>query len=156
MLILNRTPGAPPPNSSSLGYSSLPSSIHPNTNRRRRVLIPGCGTGYDVALFAAYGYDAYGLEVSEHAATAAREYLTDPGEGPLEGEYKVFDDDGRPSEVGWGKMEVVVGDYFKDGWLEQVEGWEGEAGGFDIIYDNTVSDSLLLGMSHASMLISWV
>jgi SAM-dependent methyltransferase len=88
------------------------------------VLVPGCGKGYDVALFAAHGYDAYGLEVSTHAAEAARKYLEEPGKGPLEGEYLAQD-------KGVGKMEVLVGDYFEDGWL--VDGGE-----FDIIYDNTV------------------
>jgi protein-L-isoaspartate O-methyltransferase len=96
-------------------------------------LIPGCGKGYDVALFAAHGYDAYGLEVSTHAAEAAKKYLQDPGKGPLEGEYTL-----RDEKVGKGKMEVVVGDYFEDGWLSDVKGWKGDEG-FDIIYDITVS-----------------
>lgn len=98
--------------------------------------MPGCGKGYDVALFAAYGYDAYGLEVSSHAADAARKYLEEPGEGPLEGEYAVMDE-----KIGRGAMRVVCGDYFKDGWLGDVEGWESDEG-FDIIYDNTVSKAL--------------
>jgi protein-L-isoaspartate O-methyltransferase len=104
--------------------------------KRRRVLVPGCGKGYDVALFAAHGYDAYGLEVSSHAADAARKYLEEPGKGPLEGEYAV-----RDEKVGKGAMKVVCGDYFEDGWLGDVEGWEGNEG-FDIIYDNTVSKVL--------------
>jgi hypothetical protein len=82
--------------------------------------------GYDLALFAAFGYDAYGLEVSAHAAAAARKYLADPGKGPLEGEYVM-----RDKEVGRGNMCVLEGDYFEDGWLEGEEG-------FDVIYDNTV------------------
>jgi hypothetical protein len=49
----------------------------------------------------------------------------------LEGEYKV-----RDAEMGRGKMEVRVGDYFDDGWMDG-----GLEGGFDIIYDNTVSCS---------------
>jgi SAM-dependent methyltransferase len=104
--------------------------------KRRRVLVPGCGKGYDVALFAAYGYDAYGLEVSSHAADAARKYLEEPRKGPLEGEYAVMDE-----KIGRGAMRVVCGDYFKDGWLGDVEGWESDEG-FDIIYDNTVSEAL--------------
>ena len=100
--------------------------------------MPGCGKGYDVALFAAYGYDAYGLEVSSHAADAARKYLEEPGKGPLEGEYAV-----RDEKIGKGAMKIVCGDYFEDGWLGDVEGWEGD-GGFDIIYDNTVSKVLYI------------
>ncbi len=95
--------------------------------------MPGCGRGYDVALLAAHGYDAYGLEVSSHAAEAARKYLEDPGKGPFEGEYAVANE-----KVGKGAMRIVCGDYFEDGWLGDVEGWEGDEG-FDIIYDNTVS-----------------
>lgn len=95
--------------------------------------MPGCGKGYDVALFAAYGYDAYGLEVSSHAAEAARKYLADPGKGPLEGEYAIKDEN-----IGRGTTEVVCGDFFDDGWLKDVNGWDGDEG-FDIIYDNTVS-----------------
>jgi SAM-dependent methyltransferase len=95
--------------------------------KRKRVLIPGCGKGYDVALFAAAGYDAYGLEVSEKAAQVAREWLKseDALEGK-EGEYRV-----RDESTGKGKMEVLQGDFFEDGWLN------GNAA-FDVIYDNTV------------------
>jgi hypothetical protein len=101
--------------------------------------VPGCGKGYDVALLASYGYDAYGLEVSSHAAERANEYLADPGAGPLEGEYKVKDE-----TVGSGKVECLLGDFFENGWVLEVEGsknvdGEGEFGGFDVVYDNTVS-----------------
>jgi SAM-dependent methyltransferase len=100
---------------------------------RKRALVPGCGKGYDVALFAAHGYDGYGIEVSDNAVRVAKEYLKNPGEGPLEGEYKV-----RDESVGRGKMECLLGDFFEDGdgW---VEGAGGMGEGFDVIYDNTVS-----------------
>ncbi|CAE7179646.1 hypothetical protein PTT_07764 [Pyrenophora teres f. teres 0-1] len=126
----NPSLGAPPPNSESPGYASLLSALT-SEGRRRRVLIPGCGKGYDVALFAAHGYDASGLEVSSHAADAARKYLEDPGKGPVEREYSV-----RDEKIGRGAMKVVSGDYFEDTWLKDVEGWD-EDEGFDIIYDNT-------------------
>lgn len=127
----NPTAGAPPPNSVSQGYASLPAPRNSTSERRARVLIPGCGKGYDIALFAAYGYDAYGLEVSEHAVQAARKYLEDPGKGPLEGEYNV-----QNEELGKGSMNVLLGDFFDNAWLKEVKGWEGDEG-FDIIYDNT-------------------
>ena len=92
--------------------------------------MPGCGKGYDVALLASYGYDAYGLEVSGHAAEKANAYLESPGEGELEGEYAVKD-----GKVGRGGMKCLLGDYFDDGWVGEVGG----EGGFDLIYDNTVS-----------------
>ncbi|KAL7775205.1 hypothetical protein CFE70_006123 [Pyrenophora teres f. teres 0-1] len=140
----NPSLGAPPPNSESPGYASLLSALT-SEGRRRRVLIPGCGKGYDVALFAAHGYDASGLEVSSHAADAARKYLEDPGKGPVEREYSV-----RDEKIGRGAMKVVSGDYFEDTWLKDVEGWD-EDEGFDIIYDNTYDDQdyALYTQTHA-------
>ena len=41
--------------------------------RRKRALLPGCGRGYDVLLLASFGYDVYGLEVSESAVERCRE-----------------------------------------------------------------------------------
>jgi SAM-dependent methyltransferase len=102
--------------------------------KRGRALVPGCGQGYDVALFAAHGYDSYGLEVSENAVAVSERYLKDPGEGPLEGEYKVMD-----QQVGRGAMKCLLGDFFEDAWLE---GAGGLGEGFDVIYDNTVSGFL--------------
>jgi SAM-dependent methyltransferase len=43
-----------------------------------RVLIPGCGTGYEVRLFAERGYDVLGIDFSDQAIEAARREL-----GPL-------------------------------------------------------------------------
>ena len=109
--------------------TQLPSALK-DDGSRARVLVPGCGKGYDLALFAAWGYDAYGLEISETAAGAAQRYLEDPGEGSLEGEYRV-----RDAKAGRGSTRVVTGDYFQEDWLKEVGGGER---GFDIIYDNTV------------------
>ena len=39
---------------------------------RKRALVPGCGRGYDLAVLAAHGYDAYGIEVSESAVKTDR------------------------------------------------------------------------------------
>lgn len=128
----NPSLGAPPPNSESAGYASLPGPLR-DDGKRRRALVPGCGKGYDVALFAAHGYDAYGLEVSPHAAEVARKYLQDPGKGPLEGEYAVKDE-----KTGKGAIKIICADFFDDAWFKHVDGWEGDEG-FDIIYDNTVS-----------------
>ncbi len=117
------------PKTASIENISLPKPLR-NDGTQARVLVPGCGKGYDVALFAASGYDVFGLEVSESAVETARKYLEDPGEGPLEGEYKVKDE-----KVGKGKTTVVLGDYFKDEWVDGISGGEK---GFDIIYDITV------------------
>jgi SAM-dependent methyltransferase len=111
------------------GGLQLPGPIKPD-GRRARVLIPGCGKGYDVALFAAHGYDAFGLEISEHAARAAFVYLGNVGEGPLEGEYAAAN---ATRGIDRGKMACLLGDFFSDDW-RQVESGEG----YDIIYDITV------------------
>jgi hypothetical protein len=102
--------------------------------------VPGCGKGYDIALFAAHGYDSYGLEVSENAVKASEAYLKNPGAGPLEGEYKVFDE-----ATGRGSMVCLLGDFFDDAWLDTAGGL-GE--GFDVIYDNTVSRLIHAGIGN--------
>lgn len=132
----NPTPGAPGPNASSPGYASLPPARRADSSRRR-VLVPGCGRGYDVALFAAYGYDAYGLEISSHAVLAARKWLEDPGKESLEGEFRVADKEERLKQGGEGSAAVLEGDYFEKDWEKEVQGWHQDGGGFDVIYDNT-------------------
>ncbi|KAL1597662.1 hypothetical protein SLS59_007360 [Nothophoma quercina] len=123
----NPTPGAPSSNTS-VPAIELPKAVE--GGKRKKVLVPGCGKGYDVALFSAYGYDAYGLEVSAHAAKAAETYLSNAGEGSLEKEYS-----GKDGGQGKGKAVSLVGDFFEDGWLKEA-GVQTE-GGFDVIYDNT-------------------
>jgi SAM-dependent methyltransferase len=127
----NPTPGAPPVGS--VQSVELPSALRED-GTRRKVLVPGCGKGYDVVLFASWGYDAVGLEVSQHAARQASEYFKNAGEGALEGEYNVKDE-----KIGRGSATCVVGDYFEDGWLNEAGAG---VGGFDIIYDNTVCASM--------------
>jgi SAM-dependent methyltransferase len=45
---------------------------------RSKVLVPGCGTGYEVRAFAERGHDVLGIDFSEAALEAARAFL-----GPL-------------------------------------------------------------------------
>ena len=40
-----------------------------------RVLIPGCGTGYEVQLFAEHGHDVLAIDFSDAAIEAARREL---------------------------------------------------------------------------------
>jgi SAM-dependent methyltransferase len=40
-----------------------------------RVLVPGCGTGYEVRLFAEHGHDVLGIDFSDAALEAARREL---------------------------------------------------------------------------------
>ncbi|KAJ4384822.1 hypothetical protein N0V86_000425 [Didymella sp. IMI 355093] len=122
----NPTPAAPSADARPAPVE-LPRPLEGSSGKRKKVLVPGCGKGYDVALFSAYGYDAYGLEVSQHAGKAAEAYLASAGPGALEGEYA-----GKDGGVGKGKAVCLVGDFFDDAWVAQT----GE-GGFDVIYDNT-------------------
>lgn len=47
---------------------------------RRRVLVPGCGSGYEVRAFHAHGHDVLGIDFSDAAVSAAQRTL-----GPLAG-----------------------------------------------------------------------
>lgn len=93
--------------------------------RKKKALVPGCGKGYDVLLLSAYGYDAYGLDVSETALEAAKET-----EAKMKGDemYEIKGVEKRGS-INW-----IVGDFFTDDFLKDVEG----EGAFDLIYDYTV------------------
>jgi SAM-dependent methyltransferase len=97
-----------------------------NGKKRKRALVPGCGSGYDVLLLAAFGYDAFGLDVSETALKAAKE-----GEARSIGmdAYRV-----RDEELGRGKVTWLAGDFFTDEFLKDIGG----DGMFDLLYDYTV------------------
>ncbi|KAL1310485.1 hypothetical protein AAFC00_000775 [Neodothiora populina] len=97
------------------------------TTRRRKALVPGCGAGYDVLLFASFGYDAYGVEGSRTAIEAAEQAKANHESRP---EYAVAD-----SKVGCGEARFLYGNFFEDDWLDEIEGSEKE--GFDVIYDYT-------------------
>jgi SAM-dependent methyltransferase len=56
------------------------------TGLPRKVLIPGCGTGYEVRAFAEHGHDVTPIEFSEAAMEAARREL-----GPLADRLKRAD-----------------------------------------------------------------
>jgi len=125
----NPTPGAP--KSDTFEHTEeveLPAPLKVD-GTRRKVLVPGCGTGYDVALLASWGYDAYGLEISKHAVDEANAYLKDSRESALEGQYKIKDE-----KIGKGSVQCLLGDYFDDAWVREA----GSVEGFDIIYDHTV------------------
>jgi SAM-dependent methyltransferase len=130
----NPNPSLGAPGAAVLGGLQIPGPIKPDGSRAR-VLIPGCGKGYDVALFAAHGYNAFGLEISEHAVQAAFAYLADIGQGPLEGEYAVAN---AARGIDRGKMACFLGDFFTEEW-RQVD----SDNGYDIIYDITVQSAPL-------------
>ncbi|KAL9088020.1 MAG: hypothetical protein Q9165_006361 [Trypethelium subeluteriae] len=99
--------------------------IENGTRRRKRALVPGCGRGYDVLLFASCGYDAYGLEASENALKACKEFATKSGD-----QYPVWN-----KKVGQGQLHWICGDFFKDDWCRDADG---KTLSFDLIYDYTV------------------
>ena len=92
--------------------------------RRKKALVPGCGKGYDVLLLASFGYDAFGLEVSQTAVKRCYEEQKSNGH-----EYPVRDD-----STGAGAVKFMHGDFFGTGWMSSMEG----DAKFDLIYDYTV------------------
>jgi len=103
----------------------LGSSIQSGETRRRTALIPGCGRGYDVLLFASHGYDAYGLDISQTAVEACREL--DAEQGNDDTRYPL-----KATTAGRGLREFLVADFFNDDLSSHTNG-----SGFDIIYDFT-------------------
>ena len=95
-----------------------------STGQRRRALVPGCGKGYDVLLLASYGYDAYGLDVSENAIQACKAFARKEFEN-----YPTKD-----PQYGRGSCDFVCGDFFKSDWLQSCGT---DVSDFDLIYDYT-------------------
>jgi methyl halide transferase len=92
--------------------------------RRKRALVAGCGRGYDVLLLASFGYDAYGLDISESAVKECQKFASDNA-----AKYPAKDE-----TVGAGKATFISGDFFTGDWAEKVEG----GATFELIYDYTV------------------
>ncbi|KAI9699645.1 MAG: hypothetical protein M1836_002679 [Candelina mexicana] len=117
-----------------LGDSSI-ADPHSGVKRRKRALVPGCGKGYDVLLLASFGYDAYGLEVSASAVKMAEEVAKEK-----EKDYEV-----RDEGVGRGAVRYIVGDFFRDEWLRELD----IGANFELIYDYTFLCALPLRMRPA-------
>ena len=91
---------------------------------RKKALVPGCGRGYDVLLLASFGYDAYGLEVSDRAVELCiQEQKTNGHKYPP-----------KDISTGTGRVTFVKGDFFADEWTTKIQG----GAKFDITYDYTV------------------
>lgn len=93
--------------------------------RRKRALVPGCGRGYDVLFLSSLGFDAYGLEVSTKAVGDANAWANEHSD-----DYPVQDE-----AVGRGEIRFIHGDFFRENWLDKLEGVRR----FELIYDYTVS-----------------
>ena len=95
---------------------------------RKRALVPGCGRGYDVLLLASFGYDAYGLEVSETAVKRCVEEQQTNG--------KRYPD--KAGSIGAGEVTFFNGDFFDEDLTSRMG-----IDKFDLIYDYTVSNPKL-------------
>ncbi|KAK4035445.1 S-adenosyl-L-methionine-dependent methyltransferase [Parachaetomium inaequale] len=112
--------------------------------RRPRVLVPGCGKGYDVVMLALHGYDAVGLDVSRTGVETARVYAAAQLAAPEEYNFA------RPEKYAAcerGRVKFVAGDFFAKDWeTECCSGSDDDDGGFagfDVIYDYTFLCALL-------------
>jgi hypothetical protein len=95
-----------------------------SVKRRKKAFVPGCGRGYDVLLLASFGYDAYGLEVSDKAVQLCIQEQKTNGQN-----YPVQD-----NSAGAGKATFIPGDFFSDNWTKEIPGGPT----FELIYDYTV------------------
>lgn len=97
--------------------------------RRKRALVPGCGSGYDVFLLASLGYDTYGLDAAPTAVDAAGKIGASVA---ADERYAVHD-----ASVGRGEARVLLQDFFKDDFMAETGGAETGGGDFDVIFDYT-------------------
>jgi SAM-dependent methyltransferase len=59
-----------------------------------KVLIPGCGTGYEARLFAEHGHDVLAIDFSDQALEAARRHLGALAERVKKADFFQFDEKG--------------------------------------------------------------
>lgn len=102
---------------------------------RPKALVPGCGKGYDILLLSAFGYDAYGLDISTTALDLARSNATTIQDSPSAPSVYAT----RDPAIGKGLAKFIHGDFFKDDFKKEVVVKEGEDwdGKFDLLYDYT-------------------
>lgn len=67
--------------------------------RGARVLVPGCGSGYEVRLFAQSGCNVLGIDFSDAAIAAARRELGELGALVRNADFFAFDGDAAPFDV---------------------------------------------------------
>ncbi|KAJ5927617.1 thiol methyltransferase [Penicillium verrucosum] len=112
--------------------------------RRKKVLVPGCGQGYDVVMLALHGFDVYGLDISKTGISAAQGYAYNELQKPQE--YNFGEQKSGPTAQG--STTFIKGDFFKSDWEQTaLEGGEVQ---FDIIYDYTFLCAL-----HPDMRQQW-
>lgn len=102
-----------------------------STGGRKKALVPGCGRGPDVLLFASYGFDAFGVDASETAIEAANAFHREQNK-----EQKLFPT--KDEERGRGGVKFICADFFGDNsWLPPAATSGSNEGPFDLIYDYT-------------------
>ncbi|KAF8423307.1 S-adenosyl-L-methionine-dependent methyltransferase [Tirmania nivea] len=122
-LLSSATTGSEPVGSTGAAAAAIQSAVK---KAQKYAVVPGCGKGYDVKLLAEHGFTSFGVEIAERAVKVARECYN---ENKLAGE----------GEDRKGRVEFILGDYFKDDWVKrEVVGEERQAeGAVDLIYDYT-------------------
>ncbi|KAE8389089.1 thiol methyltransferase [Aspergillus alliaceus] len=112
--------------------------------RRKKVLVPGCGRGYDVVMLALHGFDAYGVEISATGVATAQSYASEELQKPQAYNFGKQ----RSGSASPGNVTFIEGDFFKTDWeLNALKGGEAL---FDIIYDYTFLCAL-----HPDMRRQW-
>ncbi|KAK9895689.1 S-adenosyl-L-methionine-dependent methyltransferase, partial [Cystobasidium minutum MCA 4210] len=56
-----------------------------------RAIVPGCGRGYDAAYFARLGLESWGVDISESAIEAAKQYVSKTPNPPSNVHFKALD-----------------------------------------------------------------
>ncbi|KAK4187676.1 S-adenosyl-L-methionine-dependent methyltransferase [Podospora australis] len=118
----------------------LPAAKH---GRPLKVLVPGCGKGYDVAMLALHGFNVYGLDISETGVETARKYAAAELSSPAEHNFSSpdFPRDKR------GAVTFIAGNFFSRDWETKCcADVEDAFEGFDVIYDYTFLCALLPSM----------
>ncbi|CAI7573229.1 unnamed protein product [Penicillium manginii] len=75
--------------------------------RRKKVLIPGCGKGYDVVMLALHGFNATGLEISAKGVATAERYARE--EFPSPQSYNFGSSTSRPEKGSVSFIQVYPG-----------------------------------------------
>ncbi|KAJ5264624.1 hypothetical protein N7505_007417 [Penicillium chrysogenum] len=106
--------------------------------QRKKILIPGCGKGYDVVMLALHGFDAVGLEISSKRVSTAEVYAHKELQTPQPYNFG----SALASKFERGSVSFIQGDFF------QSDCTKGEK--FDVIYDYTFLCAL-----HPEMRSQW-
>ncbi|KAJ5837416.1 uncharacterized protein N7525_002604 [Penicillium rubens] len=106
--------------------------------RRKKILVPGCGKGYDVVMLALHGFDAVGLEISAKGVSTAEEYAQKEIQAPQAYNFG----SASANKFERGSVSFIQGDFFHS------DCTKGEK--FDVIYDYTFLCAL-----HPTMRAQW-